>query len=92
MKLSMRAIGKKDQEIRSLQKQLNQLPSQREPQKTEMEIEDPKTRPERIEIEEKKEGEEKTIPPPTQGMQTRSQGPPSFGEKIQQEVMIHLEI
>ena len=49
----MRAIGKKDQEIRSLQKQLNQLPSQREPQKTEMEIEDPKTRPERIEIEEK---------------------------------------
>ena len=72
----------KDQEIQRLQEQLNQLT----PQKTEMEIEEPKARPERIEIEEKKEGEEKTIPPPTQNMQTRSQGPPSFGEQIHQEV------
>ena len=32
-------------------------------------------------LEEMKEG-----PPPRKGMQTRSQGPPSFGEKIQQEV------
>ena len=46
----------------------------------------PKIKPERIEIEENKEGEENTFPPPAQGMQTRSQGPPSFGEKIQQEV------
>ena len=46
-----------------------------------METEEPKTRPERIEIEEKKE---EIIP--RHGMQTRSQGPPSFGEKTQQEV------
>ena len=46
-----------------------------------METEEPKIQPERIEIEETKEG-----PPPRQGMQTRSQGPPSFGEQIQQEV------
>ena len=79
---AMMKAYEKDQEIQRLQEQLNQLT----PQKTEMEIEEPKARPERIEIEEKKEGEEKTIPPPTQNMQTRSQGPPSFGEQIHQEV------
>ena len=42
-----------------------------------MEMEEPKTRPERIEIEEVNS---------RHGMQTRSQGPPSFGEQIQQEV------
>ena len=46
-----------------------------------MEEEAPRIRPERIELEEMKEA-----PPPRQAMQTRSQGPPSFGEKIQQEV------
>ena len=46
-----------------------------------MEEEVSRIRPERIELEEMKES-----PPPRQGMQTRSQGPPSFGEKIQQEV------
>ena len=57
-----------------------------------MEIERQKEEPERIEIEEKKEGEEKTFPPPTQGMQTRSQGPPSFGKKFIKRNMIHLVI
>ena len=46
-----------------------------------MEEEVPKTKPERIEIEENKE---EVIP--KQGMQTRSRGLPSFGEKIQQEI------
>jgi len=45
-----------------------------------MEEEVPKIKPERIEIEEKKEG------PPRHGMQTRSQNFPSFGEQIQQEI------
>ena len=45
-----------------------------------MEEEVPKIRPERIEIEEKKEG-----PPPTHGMQTRSKGSPNVEEKFQQE-------
>ena len=76
----------KDQEIQRLQEQLNQFLSQQGAQKTEMEEEMPKIKPERIEIEEKKEGEENTFPPPAQGMQTRSQGPPSFGEQIQKEV------
>ena len=58
---------KKDQEIQRLQEEIKQFLSKQEPQKTEMEIEGPKARPERIEIEEKKER-----PPPTQGMQTRS--------------------
>ena len=71
----------KDHEIQSLGEQINQLLSQQGSQKTEMEIEEPKARPERIELEEKKE---EIIP--RHGMQTRSQGPPSFGEKIQQEV------
>ena len=70
----------KDQEIQRLQEQLNQFLSQQGAQKTEMEEEAPKIEPERIEIEEKKE---EIIP--RQGMQTRSQGPSSFGEKIQQE-------
>ena len=46
-----------------------------------MEMEEPKIKPERIEIEEKKE---EVIP--RHDIQTRSQGPPSFGEKFQQEV------
>ena len=79
-KLSMTAIGKKDREIQRLQEQLNQLLSQQTSQGTEMEMEEPKTRPERIEVEENKQ---EIIP--RQGMQTRSQGPPSYGEKFHQE-------
>jgi len=50
-----------------------------------MEEEVPKIKPERIEIEEKKEEE---LPKNLlrHGMQTRSQDPPSFGEQIQREV------
>ena len=77
MRLTMKHISYKDQEVQRLQEQLNQLLDQQGVQKTEMEIEGPRTRPERIE-------KEKVIP--RQGMQTRSQGPPSFGEQIQQEV------
>jgi len=84
-RLAIKLVGEKDQEIQKLQEQINQLLNQQVMQKTEMEEEPPKIVPERIEIEENKEGEEKIIPPP-QGMQTRSQGPPSFGEQIQQEV------
>ena len=76
-KLSMKAIGKKDQEIQRLQEQINHLLNQQVSQRTEMEMEEPKARPERIEIEEVN---------PRHAMQTRSQGPPSFGEKTQQEV------
>ena len=71
----------KDLEIQKLEEQINHLLSQQGSQTTEMEEEIPKIKPERIEIEENKE--EVT---PTQCMPTRSQGPPSFGEKIQQEV------
>ena len=46
MKLTMRAIGKKDQEIQRLQEQINQLLSQQGSQRTEMEMEEPKIRPE----------------------------------------------
>ena len=74
-------VKEKDLETQRLQEQINQLLNQHGSLGTEMEMEEPKTLPERIEIEEKKEG-----PPPRHGMQTRSQGPPSFGEKIQQEV------
>ena len=51
----MLVTSEKDQEIQRLQEQINQLLSQQSSQKTEMEMEDPKTRPERIEIEDKKE-------------------------------------
>ena len=74
-------VKEKDLEIQKLEEQINHLLSQQGSQTTEMEEEVPKIKPERIEIEENKE---EVIP--TQGMQTRSQGPPSFGEKIQQEV------
>ena len=79
------ATAKKDQEIQRLQEQINQLLNQQGMQKTEMEEEGLenfplKIEPERIEIEEKKE---EIIP--RQGMQTRSQGPPSYGEKFHQE-------
>ena len=80
MRLTIKAISKKDQDIQKLQEQINQLPSQQGSQGTEMEEEVPKIKPERIEIEEKKEG------PPRHGMQTRSQNFPSFGEQIQQEI------
>ena len=83
----MMITNEKDQEIQRLQEQINQLLTQQGSQVTEMEEEVPKTKPERIEIEEKKE---EVIP--RHGMQTRSQGPPSFGEQIQQEDMIQLEI
>ena len=79
----------KDQVIQGLQGQidhfLSQQGSHQVKERVEMEEEAPKIEPERIEIEENKEGEEKTFPPPTQGMQTRSQGPPSYGEKFHQE-------
>ena len=83
MKLSMKAIGEKDQEIRRLQEQINQLLSQQSSQKTEMEMEEPKTRPERIEIEEVN---------PRHGMQTRSQGLQVLGKRFIKRNMIHLEI
>ena len=74
----------KDQEIQRLQEEINRFLSQqgshRVKERIEMEEEMPKIQPERIEIEEKKEG-----PPPPQGAQTRSQGPPSYGEKFHQE-------
>ena len=70
----MKMTSEKDQEIQRLQKQINQLLIQQGSQVTEMEEEVPKTKPERIEIEEKKEEVS-----PGRGMQTRSQGPPSFG-------------
>ena len=79
----------KNQEIQRRQEQINQLLSQQGShqvkERIEMKKEPPKIIPERIEIEEMKEGEEKTFPPPRQGMQTRSQGPPSYGEKFHQE-------
>ena len=75
----------KDQEIQRLQEQINQLLNQQGSrqvkERIEMEEEVPKIRPERIEIEEKKE---EVIP--RHGMQTRSQSLPSFGEQIQQEI------
>ena len=86
----MKMTSEKDQEIQRLHDQINQLLNQQGSQVTEMEEEEVenilKIKPERIEIEENKEGEEKKIPPPTQSTKTRSQGPPSFGEQIQQEV------
>ena len=79
-RLAQKTVDEKDQEIQRLQEQLNQLLSQQTSQGTEMEMEEPKTKPERI------EEERKANPHSTHGMQTRSQGPPSFGEQIQQEV------
>ena len=67
-RLASKAINEKDQEIQRLQEQINQLLNQQASQRTEMEMEEPKTRPERIEIEEKKE---EIIP--RHGMQKRSQ-------------------
>ena len=81
IRLTGKVTADKDQEIKKLQEQINQLLNQEAMQKTEMEEELPKIQPERIEIEENKQEISQR-----QGMQTRSQGPVSFGEQIQQEI------
>jgi len=45
-------------------------------------------KPERIDLEENKEGIQPMIhPPPRHGVQTRSQGPVSFGEEVRREIV-----
>ena len=84
----MMIINEKDQEIQRLQEQINQLISQQGSHVTEMEEEMPKIKPERIEIEENKEGIQPMIHhPPRHGRQTRSHGSVSFGEEIRREIV-----
>jgi len=85
MRLTTKHIGKKDQEIQRLQEQINQLLNQQSSQGAEMETEEPKTRPERIEIEE-------VIPRQGTVFKRDHRDIQVLGSRFNKKFMIHLEI